>query len=301
MAVGDSPLDLAASNGALPPADLGAVDDGAAPGPDQGAAGGPGGATPAQGAAVGELLAKAMAPMVSAFQQEIGQLRSELNQMKDGQARQPQQPTGPTDVEGARKAKLERFVSDPDAYEAELQQRTEERVLQRLAPFVAGPGMATQESTLSAERARIDGRFGPGTFDEEVMPHLQSSFSQKGMEAHRFNPDAIRTAVAALVGSAQLQPKLDTRQSAFQAQRAKEQQAKRQEPPNFLGSNRGRVDGGGQPVISPEDRLVMDAVERSGYSYSEGDLRSLRSIPRSADGKLPDFDTMLALTEKKNA
>jgi hypothetical protein len=244
-------------------------------------------------------MAQAMAPHTQANEQRIGGLEQRLNQVVDmlSRSQQPQQPNGqPNQSAEGRDTKLERFVADPDAYERDLIGKATKAAAAMMAPYIAGPASDVQERTFAAEAARIDAKYGANTFNEVVRPRLESALGHMA-EPLRYNPEALRTATSALIGSAALQPVLDERQATHlkaQAERAdKARLANKQKPPNFLGSPRGNVDGDGRPVIGPEDRLVLEKLSEAGFKMDEAEMRAIKSVPKGVS-----LEDQLAAYEK---
>lgn len=291
MAVDDSPLSFAATDVGAQTGDGGG--DGAGSGPQDPTNGdhssSPGGLPSAAADQFGTILARAMQPFVQATEQRLSGYEQRLNQVMDHLTRtgQPAAPAAPT----TKEAKLEAFVADPDAYEAALADRIRQQVMAEVQPLIAGPTRVVQESILAAEQQRIDNSYGPGTFNEVIRPHLESSFARVDPKVQA-DPNALRMAVSALVGSASLQQTLDQRRDAHR-KAAAEAAKKRQGPPNFLGTNRSVGDAGDRTAITPEDRIVLDSLARAGYSMSEGNLRAVRSVPKGAS-----FEDQLAAYER---
>lgn len=259
MAVDDSPLSL--------------VDPGS-PEPDDGGASSPTGdgqAAASPGEQLGAILRQTIQPIAEAGERRTAQLEQRINQLTDlvartvqgGQAA-PAAPAARTAED--RDARVKRFVEDPYGYEDDLRTNiageVRKQVLSEVAPYLVGPAKSAQEQTLSREEQRVDARYGPGTFNEVVRPHIDSALGHLA-EPHRANPDALRAAVSALMGSEPLQDALLERHTKHAQAQAQAKATQRQAPPSFLGRP-GMPGGGGEPrPITPEDRIVLDAISRA--------------------------------------
>lgn len=224
---------------------------------------------------LGALLSRTIEPLAMGMEQRFAQQEQRMNQIADAVAR-AQAPAAPKQGEG-REAEIERFVADPTAYRAEIAKQVQEQTMRAIAPYLLGPANNTQQTTLASERSSIDSEFGDGAYDKLVKPHIDSAL-QHMPEAARYNPDALRTAVAALVGSSHLRGQLAQQREAHQRKLA---EAAKQRPkvPNILGPSRA-VDAGGKPIITPEDRVVLDALENQGFKFEESELKTIRGFAK---------------------
>lgn len=239
-------------------------------------------AAPAQPAVgleqLGAFMAKTMEPTLNALNQRL----AAIEQRAQAPAPQPQSKAG------GDKPLLDRFVEDPDAVLREHGERVRQETLQAVAPYLHGPAAAAQETAISTEKQRIDSRWGEGTFDTVVRPHLDEAL-QTMPEALRFNPRALQTSIAAIVGSGRLQGELDQRREAYlKAQRERQRAA----PANPFGRPTTTGQGGGVD-ITEDDREVLKSLEKAGFGMSEAELKAVRSMPKGAD-----LDTMLDLFDK---
>lgn len=227
---------------------------------------------------LGAFMARTMEPTLNALNQRLAAVEQRA------QAPAPQ----PTSKPGSDKPLLDRFVEDPDAVLREHGERVRQETLQAVAPYLHGPAAAAQETAISTEKQRIDSRWGEGTFDTVVRPHLDEAL-QTMPEALRFNPRALQTSIAAIVGSGRLQGELDQRREAYlKAQRERQRAA----PANPFG--RPTTTGqGGSVDITEDDREVLKSLEKAGFGMSEAELKAVRSMPKGAD-----LDTMLDLFDK---
>lgn len=256
--------------------------DPAAPTVEGGDAPAGGGAEPSQASGtaaadqLGILLSRALEPMAGAMEQRFAAQDARLNQLADHIARTTaQQPNGAAPAN--RESKIESFVSDPDAYEARITKQATEAAMKAIAPYLRGPANNAQQTTLAAERSSIDSEFGDGSFDKFIKPHIDTAL-QHMPEAARFDPDALRTSVAALAGSSGIRGQLAKAREEHQRKLA-DAAKKRPAVPNIFGPSRP-VDSNGRPTITPEDRIVLDALENQGYKFEESELRTIRGFSK---------------------
>lgn len=246
-----------------------------------------GGASP--GEQLGVLLRSTLEPVLattSRLEQRLAQTEARLQQQ---QMQPPAQPAGPAlTAEQAAEAKVKAFIADPDAYERQIVERTSQEVAKRLAPYIHGPARSAQESSFERQQQRVDRIYGEGSFDKHIRPHLQTLVSNMP-EPLRFDPDAIQRGVDALLGSDELRPTLDEARDT--ARRAKAEAAK-QRPASPFGSPRASM-GSLEPEITDQDRAVMAALDKSGFTLSEDRLRTLRKLPQGAS-----FEEMLDAEDK---
>jgi len=287
MPVDDSPFALAA----LAPSDPGGVgDDADSP---SGAPSGDDASSP--GVQLAGLMQTAIGPHVEATTRQMQAMEARINQLTGALAAAgSRDPAGDaTKTDGAGKTLIERFVENPEAILAEVEARAEQRVTQRMAPYILGSVQETQEKTLREQQARVDGIYGEGTFEQVLVKDLINIF-QEMPEQLRFNPKAIRRSVDSLLGSEELRPELDKRREtrARKAHEAKE--AERKKPPSFLGNPRGGADANGEPVIDQNDRAVMAKIAENGFDFSESDMRLVRKLPKgvSLDDQLDALERM---------
>ena len=115
-------------------------------------------------------LAEKVETLTSSLREATTALQSQAFPQQQQVAHTPQPPADPDEL-------IRRFANDPQSVVAEISNsEIDQRMSNTLAPMMTTIIDSAHNSVVGGERARLDAEFGPGTFDEVIMPELANDF-----------------------------------------------------------------------------------------------------------------------------
>lgn len=161
--------------------------------------------------------------MVAQLSEENRQLSTNLREATEALRNtnfQPPAPTPQAQPSETAEALIQRFADRPREVIQEIADGQIDRTVNdRLSPIMNTVIRAAHDSVLGGERSRVDAEFGPGTFDEVLLPALEPDLKRLGQ--HNQMAMASRDTIAALVDRAigQKRVALNERESNYKKSR----------------------------------------------------------------------------------
>ena len=239
---------------------------------------------PAPDAAMQQAAMKQLGTFIGqAVQQAVAPLHQEITTLK-AKIAEPPKATPPPPAPA-----LDEMVADPAAFARKIATEVyREQTRDGLGPYMVPALNAIREQAEAAQQARVDSRFGDGTWSELFAENYQKAVDSLP-DASKYNPKALAAVVDGLIGSESLASPLEDRRQKAVRER---QEQERMRPPSFLGTP-GRQSLNTPAEITSEDREVQDSLKKAGFELPDDKIRLMRSIP-----KVADVDTQLEAYER---
>lgn len=172
---------------------------------------------------------------------------------------------------------LTQRLLDPAQAEAAIGSVVEKILKAQLAPTLTAQTESAYEDQLDRQRALVDGRWGPGSFDELILPEVESVVAQTPNAGAKATRNYINTLVQLATGKPETLDKLIARQTKWQTEKKAEDTD--MDTGGVLDAGRRRR--ASTSVLSDEDRAFMADV--AAHTGEDIDMKRVEETKRVMD------------------